>query len=175
MSLSPVLEGGISAIVVMSNAVDAKKAFKALAYSRFRTQPLYLEWAPGDVFGEEKKAEVSTEHISDNIVPPHRMYILTLEFKAPEHVESENNQEPETKAKKKKKTYEEKKAEKRKLKEGEVEDVNVEEVQSSSVDVKLEEEVSYPLFFVLYRSLIIVHFRKAINPNMWRMPTKMKC
>ncbi|EPB71492.1 hypothetical protein ANCCEY_09429 [Ancylostoma ceylanicum] len=50
-------EGGISAIVVMNNAVDAKKAFKALAYSRFRTQPLYLEWAPGDVFGEEKKAE----------------------------------------------------------------------------------------------------------------------
>ncbi|KIH43177.1 hypothetical protein ANCDUO_26823, partial [Ancylostoma duodenale] len=50
-------EGGISAIVVMSNPVDAKKAFKALAYSRFRTQPLYLEWAPGDVFGEEKKAD----------------------------------------------------------------------------------------------------------------------
>ncbi|KHJ87889.1 hypothetical protein OESDEN_12326, partial [Oesophagostomum dentatum] len=48
-------EGGISALVVMGNAVDAKKAFQALAYSRFRTQPLYLEWAPGDVFGEEAK------------------------------------------------------------------------------------------------------------------------
>ncbi|RCN52420.1 putative bacteriochlorophyll 4-vinyl reductase [Ancylostoma caninum] len=106
-------EGGISAIVVMSNAVDAKKAFKALAYSRFRTQPLYLEWAPGDVFGEEKKAD------------------------ATEHAESENIQEPEPKAKKK--TYEEKKAEKRKQKE-EIDDVDVEEPQSSSVDPKVEEE-----------------------------------
>ncbi|KAK6037555.1 hypothetical protein COOONC_24939, partial [Cooperia oncophora] len=45
-------EGGISALVVMNNPVDAKKAFQALAYSRFRTQPLYLEWAPGDVLGQ---------------------------------------------------------------------------------------------------------------------------
>ncbi|KAL6740593.1 hypothetical protein Aduo_013937 [Ancylostoma duodenale] len=109
-------EGGISAIVVMSNPVDAKKAFKALAYSRFRTQPLYLEWAPGDVFGEEKKADVT------------------------EHVESENIQESEPKAKKKKKTYEEKKAEKRKQKEEEVDDVDMEEPQSSSVEVKVEKE-----------------------------------
>ncbi|KAJ1346838.1 hypothetical protein KIN20_001741 [Parelaphostrongylus tenuis] len=54
-------EGGISAIIAMSNASDAKKAFQALAYSRFRTQPLYLEWAPGDVFGkpvEEKPGSI---------------------------------------------------------------------------------------------------------------------
>uniref|UniRef100_A0A1I7WIK5 RNA-binding protein 19 n=1 Tax=Heterorhabditis bacteriophora TaxID=37862 RepID=A0A1I7WIK5_HETBA len=45
-------ECAISALIVMGNAVDAKRAFQGLAYSRFRTQPLYLEWAPGDVFGE---------------------------------------------------------------------------------------------------------------------------
>ncbi|TMS39135.1 hypothetical protein L596_005708 [Steinernema carpocapsae] len=50
-------EGGVSAIVEMDNCIDAKKAFTALAYSRFRNQPLYLEWAPGDVFGEEAAAE----------------------------------------------------------------------------------------------------------------------
>ncbi|EGT48723.1 CBN-RBD-1 protein [Caenorhabditis brenneri] len=44
-------EGGVSALVIMGNPVDAKKAFRALAYSRFRSQPLYLEWAPFDVLG----------------------------------------------------------------------------------------------------------------------------
>lgn len=42
--------GGISAVVEMDNTVDARKAFIALAYSRFRSQPLYLEWAPIDIF-----------------------------------------------------------------------------------------------------------------------------
>ncbi|CDR32685.1 RRM domain-containing protein [Caenorhabditis elegans] len=58
-------EGGVSALVIMGNPVDAKKAFRALAYSRFRSQPLYLEWAPYDVMGatappaEDKTAEVA--------------------------------------------------------------------------------------------------------------------
>lgn len=43
----------------MSNEVDAKKAFTALAYSRFHTQPLYLEWAPIDAFNDKHKNEVS--------------------------------------------------------------------------------------------------------------------
>ena len=32
---------------------DAQRAFKALAYARFGPTPLYLEWAPGDVFTAE--------------------------------------------------------------------------------------------------------------------------
>ncbi|KAK0399668.1 hypothetical protein QR680_003154 [Steinernema hermaphroditum] len=48
-------EGGVSAIVEMGNSVDAKKAFASLAYSRFRNQPLYLEWAPLDVFADRKE------------------------------------------------------------------------------------------------------------------------
>ncbi|WKY05251.1 hypothetical protein Q1695_005903 [Nippostrongylus brasiliensis] len=87
-------EGGISAIVVMGNVVDAKKAFKALAYSRFRTQPLYLEWAPGDAIEESpaEKKEANTE------------------------CEPQSVDETEGKKKKNKRemTYEEKKAEKRK-------------------------------------------------------------
>uniref|UniRef100_A0A1I7YW15 RNA-binding protein 19 n=1 Tax=Steinernema glaseri TaxID=37863 RepID=A0A1I7YW15_9BILA len=50
-------EGGVSAIVEMGNSIDAKKAFTSLAYSRFRTQPLYLEWAPVDVFVERTEDE----------------------------------------------------------------------------------------------------------------------
>uniref|UniRef100_A0A915ARL0 RRM domain-containing protein n=1 Tax=Parascaris univalens TaxID=6257 RepID=A0A915ARL0_PARUN len=51
---------GVSAIMEMDNMVDARNAFRALAYSRFRAQPLYLEWAPFDVFARSK-AEVSME------------------------------------------------------------------------------------------------------------------
>ncbi|GMT26225.1 hypothetical protein PFISCL1PPCAC_17522, partial [Pristionchus fissidentatus] len=50
-------EAGVSALIVFGNSVDAKAAFSKLAYARFRTQPLYLEWAPGDVFEEKKKKE----------------------------------------------------------------------------------------------------------------------
>uniref|UniRef100_F1L1M3 RNA-binding protein 19 n=1 Tax=Ascaris suum TaxID=6253 RepID=F1L1M3_ASCSU len=51
---------GVSAIIEMDNTVDARNAFRALAYSRFRAQPLYLEWAPFDVFARSK-AEESVE------------------------------------------------------------------------------------------------------------------
>ncbi|VDO39245.1 unnamed protein product [Onchocerca flexuosa] len=46
--------GGVTAILEMENSVDAQKAFSALAYSRFRSQPLFLEWAPYDVFKSRK-------------------------------------------------------------------------------------------------------------------------
>ncbi|KAK5980714.1 hypothetical protein GCK32_005181 [Trichostrongylus colubriformis] len=109
-------EGGISALVVMSNNVDAKKAFQALAYSRFRTQPLYLEWAPGDVFGEtstEKKVAGTVDAPTEG-----------------------NEEKSEIKKKKNKRemTYEEKRAEKRKRRgqNAETMDESVEEMQSTS-------------------------------------------
>ncbi|CAJ0584814.1 unnamed protein product, partial [Mesorhabditis spiculigera] len=58
-------ESSVTAIVVMGNSVDAKKAFKALAYSRFRTKPLFLEWAPGDVFGEKTIEEKTEEEAAE--------------------------------------------------------------------------------------------------------------
>ncbi len=41
------------AIVEMVHENDAKKAFRQLAYSRFKQQPLYLEWGPVDTFLED--------------------------------------------------------------------------------------------------------------------------
>ena len=38
------------ALVEFSEAADARRAFKALAYKRFQSVPLYLEWAPGGIF-----------------------------------------------------------------------------------------------------------------------------
>ncbi|KAK2509982.1 hypothetical protein MC885_004954 [Smutsia gigantea] len=43
-------EGGITAIVEFLEPLEARKAFRQLAYSKFHHTPLYLEWAPVDVF-----------------------------------------------------------------------------------------------------------------------------
>jgi RNA recognition motif-containing protein len=53
----------------MQNRVDAKKAFNGLAYSRLRTQPLYLEWAPVDVFSEaEPSVKIEEEQCTKIMV-----------------------------------------------------------------------------------------------------------
>ncbi|CAD6194699.1 unnamed protein product [Caenorhabditis auriculariae] len=77
-------QGGVSALIIMGNAVDAKKAFKALAYSRFRTQPLYLEWAPHDaISGSETSAE-KVEGVEENTKTKKSKRELTYEEKVRE-------------------------------------------------------------------------------------------
>ncbi|NXY82189.1 RBM19 protein, partial [Alcedo cyanopectus] len=52
-------EGGITAIVEFLEPSEAKQAFTRLAYSKFHSVPLYLEWAPMGVFfspAPQKKA-----------------------------------------------------------------------------------------------------------------------
>ena len=41
---------GITALVDFIEPFEAKKAFTKLAYSQFKSAPLYLEWAPENVF-----------------------------------------------------------------------------------------------------------------------------
>ncbi|NWV01255.1 RBM19 protein, partial [Upupa epops] len=43
-------EGGVTAIVEFLVPTEAKQAFTRLAYSKFHSVPLYLEWAPMGVF-----------------------------------------------------------------------------------------------------------------------------
>ncbi|XP_028162960.1 probable RNA-binding protein 19 [Ostrinia furnacalis] len=43
-------EHGITALVDFIEPFEAKKAFSKLAYSQFKSSPLYLEWAPENVF-----------------------------------------------------------------------------------------------------------------------------
>lgn len=51
---------GITALVDFIETFEAKKAFGKLAYSMFKSGPLYLEWAPENVFvkSSEKKQEI---------------------------------------------------------------------------------------------------------------------
>lgn len=41
---------GITALIDFVEPFEAKKAFTKLAYSQFKSAPLYLEWAPENVF-----------------------------------------------------------------------------------------------------------------------------
>lgn len=52
---------GITALVEFVRSDEAKCAFKTLAYARFGTTPLYLEWAPGDVFIAESIAQAEAQ------------------------------------------------------------------------------------------------------------------
>ena len=46
---------GITAIVEFFEPTEARKAFRALAYTKFHNTPLYLEWAPDNSFNTECK------------------------------------------------------------------------------------------------------------------------
>lgn len=48
------------AIVEFTHAQEARQAFKSLAYKRFKNVPLYLEWAPADIFDLSKIAVPKT-------------------------------------------------------------------------------------------------------------------
>ncbi|CAI4224358.1 unnamed protein product [Auanema sp. JU1783] len=130
-------EGGITALIVMGNEVDAKKAFNSLAYSRFRTQPLYLEWAPVDAFGgEAKKAseEDTEEKVEEESEEPKKnKRDMTYEEKK------------ELKQKKKKKKGEaaivkDETSEDPEMKEAKKEETEEEETQNEAVEEKSEEQ-----------------------------------
>jgi multiple RNA-binding domain-containing protein 1 len=60
-------EFGIAALVEFSERQEARDAFKKLAYKKFQSAPLYLEWAPVDVFDgklEEQEEKVNAINAS---------------------------------------------------------------------------------------------------------------
>ena len=54
---------GLAALVEFAGSINAKKAFKGVAYSRFGDRPLYLEWAPAECLEDEKitKTRINNE------------------------------------------------------------------------------------------------------------------
>lgn len=61
---------GITALIDFIEPFEAKKAFTKLAYSQFKHTPLYLEWAPENVFVksvEEKTGETNTKNILEPV------------------------------------------------------------------------------------------------------------
>ncbi|KAM5237750.1 putative RNA-binding protein 19 [Ctenodactylus gundi] len=59
-------EGGITAIVEFLEPLEARKAFRHLAYSKFHHVPLYLEWAPTGVFsGAAPRGQVPQDTLAE--------------------------------------------------------------------------------------------------------------
>ncbi|XP_014209588.1 probable RNA-binding protein 19 [Copidosoma floridanum] len=71
---------GITALVEFIEPFEARKAFNKLAYSKFKSLPLYLEWAPADSFSSSPPA-VSTSTSSEK----------TENTKTPQNTTQENN------------------------------------------------------------------------------------
>mmetsp|Transcript_11802 Transcript_11802/g.24906 ORF Transcript_11802/g.24906 Transcript_11802/m.24906 type:complete len:923 (-) Transcript_11802:15-2783(-) len=96
------------ALIEYGHAVDAKRAFRRLAYKRFKHVPLYLEWAPlaakqetdskKDDFSDKETKEVNhptdasnnsgdmdvDEHQGEHSIPSYTLYVKNLSFKTTE-------------------------------------------------------------------------------------------
>jgi multiple RNA-binding domain-containing protein 1 len=57
--------GGLTAIVEYIDATEARAGFRSLAYTKFKHVPLYLEWAPVDVFHTPTAVATVEENPSD--------------------------------------------------------------------------------------------------------------
>ena len=81
-------EYGIACLVEFGERQEARDAFKRLAYKKFKTAPLYLEWAPVDIFdgdleekeklekeeAEEKKNKEAEVYQSISIISIYYLY-----------------------------------------------------------------------------------------------------
>ncbi|VDP09764.1 unnamed protein product [Soboliphyme baturini] len=83
---------GISALVEFMNSQDAAKAFKAQIFKRFKSSPLFLEWAPDAVFksqfelelekskADQPKAVTSTADVCDVESHHNTLFVKGLDF-----------------------------------------------------------------------------------------------
>ncbi|XP_054248726.1 probable RNA-binding protein 19 [Indicator indicator] len=88
-------EGGITAIVEFLEPAEAKQAFTRLAYTRFHSVPLYLEWAPMGVFispaTQKKTLEAPEKEDKARLVPVG--FVLSVSGEAQEEEEEEEEEE----------------------------------------------------------------------------------
>lgn len=97
---------GITALIDFIEPFEAKRAFTKLAYSQFKSTPLYLEWAPENIFVKSKeegnrqieeitphdptpgdKLEVEMKKEDDNVESKENVVSVNTE----EHEEPEND------------------------------------------------------------------------------------
>jgi multiple RNA-binding domain-containing protein 1 len=87
---------GVTAIVAMDNPAEARAAFKSLAYAQHQKKPLYLEWAPEDVFDQtqKEKDEARVKREKEEKLAEKRLKKERKEAKEEEEQEVEVKQEP---------------------------------------------------------------------------------
>ncbi|XP_008845690.1 probable RNA-binding protein 19 isoform X1 [Nannospalax galili] len=99
-------EGGITAIVEFLEPLEARKAFRHLAYSKFHHVPLYLEWAPIGVFSTApkkkepaepaEKEEVEPETVLDGETPENKKAVMEKAEDSSAKMEEEEEEEEES-------------------------------------------------------------------------------
>ncbi|XP_045606237.1 probable RNA-binding protein 19 [Procambarus clarkii] len=83
---------GVSGVIEYLDPGEAKKAFRNLAYSKFKYSPLYLEWAPIQVF----KTDFTPKQQKENIESPVPLQEEKAEEKDQETTGDLPNPEPST-------------------------------------------------------------------------------
>ena len=73
---------GITGVVEFLSESQAKNAFTKLAYSKFKHLPLYLEWAPNNIFTCEK--DQNFENKNSVKTKQHTIYVKNLNFSTQE-------------------------------------------------------------------------------------------
>ncbi|NXX38575.1 RBM19 protein, partial [Tricholaema leucomelas] len=93
-------EGGITAIVEFLEPAEAKQAFSRLAYTKFHSVPLYLEWAPMGVFisppTQKKTLEAPAKEDKAKLVPVEFILYVSGEAQEEEEEEAEEEEEEES-------------------------------------------------------------------------------
>ncbi|NXO00824.1 RBM19 protein, partial [Rhinopomastus cyanomelas] len=90
-------EGGVTAIMEFLEPTEAKQAFTRLAYSKFHSAPLYLEWAPVGVFinpaPQKIRSEAPEEEGKAGLVPV--VFVLFVSDEAAEGSAAQEEEEEE--------------------------------------------------------------------------------
>lgn len=92
---------GITALVDFIEPFEAKKAFTKLAYSQFKNAPLYLEWAPENVFLKSApKTESDKEIVEDQTAKQEKQEKISSQQEKQDRIsnQQEISSPPETKA-----------------------------------------------------------------------------
>ncbi|XP_072207291.1 probable RNA-binding protein 19 isoform X3 [Excalfactoria chinensis] len=92
--------GGITAIVEFLEPTEAKQAFTKLAYSKFHSVPLYLEWAPMGVFSspalQKKNVEALEKEGKERLVPDGDTTVKSSEQTSAQDEEEEEEDDEES-------------------------------------------------------------------------------
>ena len=89
---------GVTALVEFGEPQEARSAFKRLAYTMFMDQPLYLEWAPVNVFSREATTEESvrpTVEADDDSRVEAKPAVENTEASSTQRHDEKSNVEPE--------------------------------------------------------------------------------
>ncbi|XP_014229300.1 probable RNA-binding protein 19 [Trichogramma pretiosum] len=87
---------GITALVEFFEPYEARKAFKKLAYSKFKHMPLYLEWAPNESFVDNTPRKMENNvKINEAEKKKEAEKMVAEKEESEEEDDEEDNQQPE--------------------------------------------------------------------------------